>query len=330
MLGALAAVAIPLGVAAIPLGLAAVPLGLFGGALYVLGAGLKQFADIKWSDIGVAVGMLGALTTLALPLAAMAIPLAVGSIGLTTFSIALGVFGLAAGVASSSMESAINLITRLGTINGENLIQVAKGILALGGALIAFTAGSVASSAGNLFGTIYDGMSKLFGGSSIIAQLTEFSVLGPGLLKTSSAINSVASGLQAMVTALNSFTGLSTLQSIVQAVNGINVIKALAFSSLGNSISLPALNSPTNTATASLPPASVVERQKNKEKIISTDSNKKKTDKVAEAEIEKSPQPSDINNILNNHTNLLTQLLVSSNSLVSVNKDILKYARNSA
>ena len=45
--------------------------------------------------------------------------------------------------------------------------------------------------------------------------------------------------------------------------------------------------------------------------------------------IDKSPVGTDINSTLAAHTNILQQILLASENNVSVNKDILKYARNS-
>jgi hypothetical protein len=93
-------------------------------------------------------------------------------------------------------------------INGSNLVDVSKGIGALGLAMTAFGAGSAVGAVGAGISSLVGGVSKLFGGNDVMGQITksvqQFTPVLPQLTALGPAIQSYASGLASFGTAINS------------------------------------------------------------------------------------------------------------------------------
>ena len=108
----------------------------------------------------------------------------------------------------------------------------------------------------------------------------------------------------------------------------------MAFGALGNlsSVSLPA-PSPTSGSSASAAPKNTTVNSPSAS-TPSTNNDNQATVKDAilpnSTGIEKSSPDSNINTAMSLQSALLEQILSSTNNLVSVNKDILKYARTNA
>jgi hypothetical protein len=216
-------------------------------------------------------------------------------------------------------------------INGGNLIEVAKGVGALGLAMAAFGVGSVAASFGSVIGTIAGGFSKLFGDGSMLDQLKAFGAVGPGLQAAVSSINNISSSLSNLSATLGAFKGIDNLKAIVSTINSIDLLKAVAFAALGarSGVSLPAPTTPVGVSVPTSPKASTL----NSPSAVSPAEDKGTQVKAldpgspSKPGIEKARPDTGINSMLSYQSSLLEQLLTSTNNLVSVNKDILKYTK---
>lgn len=191
-------------------------------------------------------------------------------------------------------------------INGGNLVDVAKGVASLGGAIVAFGAGSAIGGIGGAIGAISNSFSKLLGNGTIVDQLKIFASLGDGLAKTAAAIS-----------------------GITAAINNLDTIKAAAFSQLGaaKNISLPPLTGVPSVMTT--PRASTLNSPS---KVSSSAGSSdqavaKEPSRPTATGIEKGPADTSINSMLSYQNSLMEQLVLSTNNLVSVNKDILKYTK---
>ena len=239
--------------------------------------------------------------------------------GLSNISaIALVALGLAAGIAAPGIIDLAAGLVPLGEIDGENLMSVALGITALTDisamSLLAF--GLAAGVAG--------------GGIQILA--TALSILAPGLESSASAFISLSTGLDTLSGTLSAFTGLDTLKNIVETINGIDLVKALAFGALGKlgAVSLPAATPTTGVSAPETPKSSTLESPSavSTDKTVAGDqATGKEAAPANSAGIEKAAPGDSINTALGYQSSLLEQLLLSMQNSVSVNKDILKYAR---
>ena len=85
-----------------------------------------------------------------------------------------------------------------GELNGDNLIQVGKGIAAISAAMIAMGASSVVSGIGGMLGSLAEGITGLFGGKTPFDKLQEFSKLNIDAPKVEANANAVVAYSKAM------------------------------------------------------------------------------------------------------------------------------------
>ena len=130
-----------------------------------------------------------------------------GSIAIIITTIGAGIAAASwiMGKALPSLSEGINSFTN---IDGDKLVTTAKGITALGGALVAFSATSSIATVGNTFNNIIGGMAKFFGGEDIVTKISNmvmrFSPMVPQLTVLGPAIQGFGSGLLDFSKAINS------------------------------------------------------------------------------------------------------------------------------
>jgi hypothetical protein len=205
-----------------------------GGGAAGGGGGILQ----SLSGAGAGVG--GVLEGLANGLKAFANPVIL--LGATIFSGSLGIIiaGIGAGIAATMFLIGQTLPTfseglaSFSNIDGANLIDVSKGIGALGLALAAFSAGSAVATVGNVFGNIGNGITKLFGGDDVVTKIsklvTGLTPLLPGLTGVGFAMKDLGKGLLDFSTAINTLD-ISKAEKVRELLSKINSEK----SNLGSS-----------------------------------------------------------------------------------------------
>ena len=185
---------------------------LTGGAGKAAGGGGGAGALGELGKVGGGIGPV--LEGLAAGLKAFANPIVVaGAVGLAA---ALGIIitGVGAGIAAAayligkSLPTMAEGLDSFSKINGSNLVDVSKGIGALGLAMAAFGAGSAVGAVGAGISSLIGGVSKLFGGDDVMGKITksvqQFTPVLPQLTALGPAIQSYASGLASFGTAINS------------------------------------------------------------------------------------------------------------------------------
>lgn len=96
-------------------------------------------------------------------------------------------------VVGGLIEEITTQITRLGALDGNNLLQVAAGVTALGVALIGFGAGG---AVGGIIGSIGEGFAKLFGGGeSPMDRVFKFAEKATQISLAATAMHVLAKGL---------------------------------------------------------------------------------------------------------------------------------------
>lgn len=313
-----------------------------GGLMSGIGKGIGALGE----GVGKALGGLGAgtgklieglLTGVAAGLRAFANPQILLGAAILSGSIAVIGAGIAGAtwLIGKSLPAFAEGLKSFDGIDGSNLIEIAKGVGALGLAMAAFGAGSVVSSFGNVISTISGAFSKLFGDGSILDQIKAFANIGPGIQAAANGISTVTMGLSNLSSTLNSFTGLDKLTQIVKAINSIDLLKAAAFGVLGGKINTPVIAPTTSISVPKAPAASTIKSPSAtpaNPAMANNSSGQAKSEPAALATpgIEKPPAGSDINSVLTYQSSLMEQILIATNTNLSVNKDILKYSKNRA
>lgn len=285
-------------------------LGL-GLAFKLMASGLETLSSVGVSSlIGMAVG----LTVLSVALAASLPFLLLAAPGLV-------LFGLAALVAAPGIALLGYGLKMLSEIDGMSLINFAAGLSALTG--------------DGKLDLMNFGIAAGMAAPGIADLANSLKLLNPELVNSGTTVNGISASLSTLSATLSSFAGLDTLKNIVETINGIDTVKALAIGALAalGVVSLPAAKPTSGPSASASPTASTL----NSPSAVSTDpavggdqSTGKEQSLPASSGTERGQANDGINTALGYQSSLLEQLLLSTNNLVSVNKDILKYARNSA
>lgn len=258
----------------------------------------------------------GIMKGIAMGIAAFANPAILVGASILSGSIAILSVGLgaAAFVLGKTLPTLAEGFKAFGDIDGNNLIDVGKGIAALAGGLALFGAGSVVASAGAVFSKVLN----FFSGGPI-DQLKQFSALGPNLKIAADSISIMTNGLANLSSILANLQ-IDKLSQMVKSINDLNIVKAAAFALLGTGSGLP--QSPSNAKKSGIESPSAVTPTANTETTKA-----KEASKSVGAGIEKPQADQSINTSISYQNSLTEQLLLVTKDLVSVNKDILKYTR---
>jgi hypothetical protein len=157
-----------------------------------------------------------ALTRLARGLGAFANPKILIGAGVLSGTIAILGAGFAAAVAliGLSLPGFAKALSSFDKINGDNLVSVAKGIGALGLAMASFSATSTIGQMGNIMGSVIGGISKMFGGSDLIGNVT----------KTVNALSPILPELTAVGTGMQTLS--NGIMTYAEAIDKIDLAKA--------------------------------------------------------------------------------------------------------
>ena len=209
--------------------------GIGGGGGGRGGGGAGGGGGILQSLSGAGAGIGGVLEGLANGLKAFANPAIL--LGATIFSGSIGIIiaGVGAGIAAAmfligqSLPTFSEGLASFSKIDGANLIDVSKGIGALGLAMAAFSAGSAVATVGNVFGSIGDGITKLFGGDDVVTKIsklvTGLTPLLPGLTGVGFAMKDLGKGLLDFSTAINTLD-ISKAEKVREILSKLNSEKA--------------------------------------------------------------------------------------------------------
>jgi hypothetical protein len=294
----------------------AIGLGIMGAALWVVGKAVQQFTGLDWETMakaGVALAGLavaGALAGLVAP------EVILGAVAFAAMGAALWVIGEAIQAVGTGFQLFANSLKTISEIDGAKLGLVGAGLDDLTGSsklsLLAFGAAALAAA---------PGLYALGGALERISQ--------------ANAIGTVAANIGALSASLGSFKGLDTLKSVVDTINSLDVVKALTLGAVAamTGVGLPTPTSSAGVSAGTAPKSSTL----NSPSAVSADPNvggDQSTPKDAQAAssggAEKPVTGSGLETALGYQSSILQQLLESNNSLISINKDILKYTKVNA
>ena len=183
---------------------------------------------------GMLAGMGGGLKGLAGGLTAMANPATL--LGAANLGLAIAAIGAGVAAATFLMGGALTKFAEglghIGEVDGSNLVQVAKGTLALSGAMVAMGAGSAVGTVGGFMSRIFGGGSENFAKNlnKTLDELdkSKIDMYANSIENLGTAMTSLRSGMMGTTTASASTTGdkldqlNNTMQQILMAMGDNN------------------------------------------------------------------------------------------------------------
>jgi hypothetical protein len=178
----------------------------FGQALGNIGKGLGQ-------------GIGGILKGLAAGLAAFANPailIGAGILGGAVVAIGAGIAG-ATWLMGKALPTFAEGLKSFADIDGNNLLNVAKGMGAIGAAMVAMGTGTAVGAVAGMLGGLAEGITSLFGGQTPFEKLEEFSKLNIDASKVEANANAVVAYSKAMAS-LGASSAAGSLGNLVSNV----------------------------------------------------------------------------------------------------------------
>jgi len=218
----LAGIAMLLGKSSVSMLIGSAALVILAGALWITGDAMEKFQGLDWETIGkglaavAGLGVIGAIAGTAAPL------IIAGAVALGLMGGALWIIGEAMQAVGKGFSDMTDGLERVGKMDGSNLLDVAKGVGALGLAMAAFGAGQAVAGIGNLVGRLLT-----IGTDSPVEQLIKIGQNGEGVMKA-------AMGLDKLSGAMVAFGKIP--KGGMDAVNDFPWLKATAFVAAGGAM----------------------------------------------------------------------------------------------
>ena len=197
-----------------------------GSAIQGLAEGIGKGVAAVGKGIGTALG--GILKGLASGLAAFANPailLGAGILGGAITLIGAGIAG-AAWIMGSALPTFAEGLDSFANIDGDNLVNVAKGIGAIGLAMAAMGAGGAAGSIGTAVSGVVDGIAGFFGADDPLDKINEFAAYDFDVAKVLQNAGAVQAFGEAMI-ALGAGAGLGNLGAVIDNLSGASPMDLL-------------------------------------------------------------------------------------------------------
>ena len=188
-----------------------------GGAIQGLAEGIAKGVAAVGKGIGTALGAI--LKGLASGLTAFANPailLGAGILGGAITLIGAGIAG-AAWIMGSALPTFAEGLDSFANIDGDNLVNVAKGIGAVGLAMAAMGAGGAAGSVGTAVSGVVDGIMGFFGADDPLDKINEFAAYEFDVAKVLTNAGAVQAFGEAM-TSLGAGAGLSSIGGVMDGL----------------------------------------------------------------------------------------------------------------
>jgi hypothetical protein len=231
--------------------LGAIAIAALGASLIPSAIAFKMFADVNWESLakaGVALiglGVAGALFGSLMPLMLM------GAVAIAALGASLIPFAFALNLMVPALPAFSQLLTSIQSIDVSKLLAIGPALIGIGVGLAALGGGGVLAAIGS------------FLGGDPIKKIERLAKAGDGLMKTSSALQGVASALTQLSTSLATLD-ISKLEKIAEMSSGGGITGFLnnMFDKITNIIGInetPApspVSSPTVTTTPIVTPTS--------------------------------------------------------------------------
>ena len=298
-----------------------VALAGISAALWIASKSLAEFTKVSWEDIAKAGVVLVGLTLGIMALGEI-MDSGVGAVALLSGAAAIAVMAGALWLVGEAIQAVGDGFAELGKgftiiagIDSGKLLSAGVAVIGLATSLTAAFPLLIAGAAGLM----------AFGAAGYFAT-PALDGIGSSMEKIAAnipALTGVTASMQQLSDTLDKFTGLDTLKDIVSTINDLSIVKAAAFGLL-TATGLGTTSAPVSTGQS--PKVSTIDSPSVVNSTTSTNINNTLNNPTTSVSVDTST----LEEKINDQTILMDQMLDSLNSILSTNKESLKYIKLNA
>jgi hypothetical protein len=191
-------------------------LGILALAMYGMSEALGGFADLEWETIGKGMLAVAGIAVIAAVMGSAIVPITLGAAAIGLLGGALWIVGEAMQAVGKGFSEMTDGLTKLGQLDGNNLLMVGAGLAAIGAGMAVFGAGTAAAGIGNLVGGF---LNLVTPGKSPVEQIMMMGERGQD-------IKAAGDGVMALATGLGKFSSIDT--KTIKAISELPIDKIAA------------------------------------------------------------------------------------------------------
>ena len=191
-------------------------LGVLALAMYGMSEALGGFADLEWETIGKGMLAVAGIAVIAAVMGSAIVPITLGAAAIGLLGGALWIVGEAMQAVGKGFSEMTDGLTKLGQLDGNNLLMVGAGLAAIGAGMAVFGAGTAAAGIGNLVGGF---LNLVTPGKSPVEQIMMMGERGQD-------IKAAGDGVMALATGLGKFSSIDT--KTIKAISELPIDKIAA------------------------------------------------------------------------------------------------------
>jgi hypothetical protein len=216
-------------------------LGVLALAMYGMSEALGGFADLDWETIAKGMASVAGIAIIAAVMGNAIVPITLGAAAIGLLGGALWIVGEAMQAVGKGFSEMTDGLTKLGQLDGNNLMMVGAGLAAIGAGMAVFGAGTAAAGIGNLVGGF---LNLVTPGKSPVEQIMMMGERGQD-------IKAAGDGVMALATGLGKFSGIDT--KTIKAISELPIDKIAAMGAAlrpANAVEGGSKSNADNAATA--------------------------------------------------------------------------------
>ena len=167
-------------------------LGVLALAMYGMSEALGGFADLEWETIGKGMLAVAGIAVIAAVMGSAIVPITLGAAAIGLLGGALWIVGEAMQAVGKGFSEMTDGLTKLGQLDGNNLMMVGAGLAAIGAGMAVFGAGTAAAGIGNLVGGF---LNLVTPGKSPVEQIMMMGEKGDLINQAGTGVLNLAKGL---------------------------------------------------------------------------------------------------------------------------------------
>jgi hypothetical protein len=167
-------------------------LGVLALAMYGMSQALGGFAELDWETIGKGLLAVAGIGIIAAVMGNAIKPIALGAVAIGLLGGALWLVGEAMQAVGKGFSEMTDGLTKLGQLDGSNLIMVGAGLAAIGAGMAVFGAGTAAAGIGNLVGGF---LNLVTPGKSPVEQIMMMGEKGDLINQAGTGVLNLAKGM---------------------------------------------------------------------------------------------------------------------------------------
>jgi hypothetical protein len=167
-------------------------LGVLALAMYGMSEALGGFADLDWETIAKGMLAVAGIGIIAAVMGNAIVPITLGAVAIGLLGGALWIVGEAMQAVGKGFSEMTDGLTKLGQLDGSNLLMVGAGLAAIGAGMAVFGAGTAAAGIGNLVGGF---LNLVTPGKSPVEQIMMMGEKGDLINQAGTGVLNLAKGL---------------------------------------------------------------------------------------------------------------------------------------